>query len=85
MLEALLTIEKVEKMPSPRVIKSHLPFHLLPPDLLDTAKVLDKKIHRIKSIISEYRQGYLRRSQSQRRYRFIFLLSQTHKIGVLQR
>lgn len=38
-MENLITIEKIEQMPSPRVVKSHLPFHLLPPNLLDTAKV----------------------------------------------
>lgn len=39
-MENLITIEKIEQMPSPRVVKSHLPFHLLPPNLLDTAKVI---------------------------------------------
>ncbi|XP_028165270.1 uncharacterized protein LOC114356358 [Ostrinia furnacalis] len=32
--------EFVAKLPSPRFIKSHLPFSLLPPNLLDTAKVV---------------------------------------------
>nr|CAH0099007.1 unnamed protein product [Daphnia galeata] len=36
----MLTLDKVEKMPSPRVIKSHLPFYLLNPKLLDTCKVV---------------------------------------------
>jgi hypothetical protein len=35
----LMTVDKVEKLPSPRVIRPHLPFYLLPPELLDTAKV----------------------------------------------
>ena len=35
----LLTVDKVEALPSPRVIRPHLPFYLLPPDLLDTSKV----------------------------------------------
>lgn len=30
----------VDKMPSPRVIKSHYPFELLPPKLLETCKVI---------------------------------------------
>jgi hypothetical protein len=34
----LITLDKVEQMPSPRVIKSHLPFYLLNPKLLDTCK-----------------------------------------------
>jgi len=38
-MDNLITIEKIEQMTSPRVIKSHLPFQLLPPNLLDTAKV----------------------------------------------
>ncbi|KAL0894133.1 hypothetical protein ABMA27_014170 [Loxostege sticticalis] len=32
--------EVVEKLPSPRYIKSHLPLSLLPPSLLDTTKVV---------------------------------------------
>merc|ERR1711997_605837 len=31
---------KLENMPSPRVIKTHYPFELLPPRLLDTCKVI---------------------------------------------
>ena len=31
---------KVESMPSPRIIKTHYPFELLPPNLLDTCKVI---------------------------------------------
>nr|XP_026501551.1 sulfotransferase 1A1-like [Vanessa tameamea] len=33
-------VEKVENVPSPRFIKSHLPLSLLPPTLLDKAKVV---------------------------------------------
>ncbi|XP_046448149.1 sulfotransferase 1B1-like isoform X3 [Daphnia pulex] len=36
----IITIDEIEKMPSPRVLKCHLPFDLLPPNLLDTAKVI---------------------------------------------
>ena len=32
--------EDLEALPSPRLIKTHYPFELLPPDLLDTCKVL---------------------------------------------
>lgn len=32
-------LQNVEKMPSPRILKSHLPFYLLHPKLLDTSKV----------------------------------------------
>nr|CAH0104487.1 unnamed protein product [Daphnia galeata] len=39
-MDNLITIDKIEEMTSPRVIKSHLPFYLLPPKLLDTAKVI---------------------------------------------
>jgi len=38
--EAEEVIGKLDSMPSPRLIKSHLPFELLPPDLLDTCKVV---------------------------------------------
>ena len=33
-------IRKVDDLPSPRTIKTHLPFELLPPNLLDTCKVI---------------------------------------------
>ena len=36
----LESIELAENMPSPRVIKTHLPLEMLPPDLLDTCKVI---------------------------------------------
>ena len=32
-------LESFDKMPSPRIFKSHLPFYLLHPELLDTCKV----------------------------------------------
>ena len=34
------SVEFAAKLPSPRVIKSHLPFEFLPPKLLDTCKVI---------------------------------------------
>ncbi|XP_057376853.1 sulfotransferase 1A3-like isoform X1 [Daphnia carinata] len=34
------SLESMAKRPSPRIIKSHLPFYLLPPKLLDTCKVV---------------------------------------------
>ena len=34
------SLEKIEKMDSPRVIKTHLPFEFLPPNLLDSCKVI---------------------------------------------
>ena len=34
------SIETTENMKSPRVIKTHLPFEMLPPNLLDTCKVI---------------------------------------------
>jgi hypothetical protein len=39
MNELMPSVEAIDKMPSPRVIKSHLPFPLLPSNLLDTCKV----------------------------------------------
>ena len=38
-ISKLMTLEKIAEMPSPRVLKTHLPFHLLPPRLVDTSKV----------------------------------------------
>merc|ERR1712071_218459 len=36
----LMNFEKIDAMASPRVLKSHLPFYLLPPHLVDTCKVV---------------------------------------------
>lgn len=33
------TVAEIKGLPSPRFIKTHLPMSLLPPNLLDTAKV----------------------------------------------
>ena len=38
--QAEAVLAKMDSMPSPRLIKSHLPFELLPPDLVDTCKVV---------------------------------------------
>lgn len=35
-----MVLERIEQFPSPRVIKSHLPLYLLPPQLIDNCKVL---------------------------------------------
>ena len=39
-MKNMMALAKVSRLPSPRVIKSHLPFYLLHPQLLDTSKVL---------------------------------------------
>jgi len=33
-------LDKIESLPSPKILKSHLPFDLLPPNLLDKGKVI---------------------------------------------
>ncbi|EFX76431.1 hypothetical protein DAPPUDRAFT_55135 [Daphnia pulex] len=40
MREMFMNVDKVEQLPSPRVIRPHMPMYLLPPTLLDTAKVV---------------------------------------------
>ena len=35
----MITLDKLDAMPSPRIIKTHLPINCLPPKLLDTCKV----------------------------------------------
>ncbi|KAI9563465.1 hypothetical protein GHT06_010928 [Daphnia sinensis] len=40
MKKMVITVDKVDKLPSPRVIRPHLPMYLLPPDLLETSKVV---------------------------------------------
>ena len=34
-----IRLEKIDQLPSPRVIKTHMPFYLLNPALLDACKV----------------------------------------------
>lgn len=41
-LHKSVTLEMINKMPSPRIIKTHLPLCLLHPKLLDTCKVKDQ-------------------------------------------
>lgn len=39
-INVVSNVKKLDDMPSPRFIKSHLPLSLLPPKLLDTCKVV---------------------------------------------
>merc|ERR1740128_321186 len=39
-VSTLMTLEKIAAMSSPRILKTHLPLHLLPPGLVDTCKVV---------------------------------------------
>ena len=75
------TTEQLQALPSPRVIKSHLPFYLLPPRLVDTCKVLIDSIDLISLIWFDLnwliRAGGVRRSQSQGRHRVLFSSLQT--------
>ena len=41
----------LEALPSPRLIKTHYPFELLPPDLLDTCKVLCWRFSTVFSLV----------------------------------
>lgn len=43
LVKIMLPLEAVDQMPSPRVIKSHLPFNFLNPNLLDTCKVRNNR------------------------------------------
>ena len=38
--DAIDSVDQAKNAPSPRVIKTHLPFEMLPPNLLDTCKVI---------------------------------------------
>ena len=40
----------LEALPSPRLIKTHYPFELLPPDLLDTCKVFCWRFRKVSGI-----------------------------------
>ena len=40
MLPPPTMVADLEAAPSPRIIRPHLPFYLLPPNLLETSKVL---------------------------------------------
>jgi hypothetical protein len=89
-MDNLITIEKIEEMTSPRVIKSHLPFQLLPPNLLDTAKVRTflsitfLKKHFDSFSVWLMTSGDLRCPQSQGRHRFLLLFPQISEIVLLR-
>ncbi|TRY72514.1 hypothetical protein TCAL_01069 [Tigriopus californicus] len=48
------SVQSVADMPSPRVIKTHLPLEMLPPNLLDTAKVVWVNRNVNDSVVSFY-------------------------------
>ncbi|KAK4026522.1 hypothetical protein OUZ56_015517 [Daphnia magna] len=52
--EAMQMLKSFEKMPSPRIFKSHLPFYLLHPKLLDTSKVVYVARNAKDAIVSFY-------------------------------
>ncbi|CAK1552653.1 unnamed protein product [Leptosia nina] len=54
------TVNKIINAPSPRLIKTHLPFSLLPPTLLDTTKVVYLIRDPRDVIVSMYHIGKLR-------------------------
>lgn len=64
----LLTVDKVEQLPSPRVIRPHLPFYLLPPELLDTSKVFF-----FTSLLCSYRRGKLSNTSVFRWYTWLVI------------
>ena len=78
MREMFMNVDKVEQLPSPRVLRPHLPFNLLPPQLLDTTKVIAYNLSHTRSYIydSIHYAGGLRGSQSERCHRFLLLSSQ---------
>ncbi|XP_059490214.1 sulfotransferase 4A1-like [Neocloeon triangulifer] len=53
----------LDEMPSPRVIKTHLPFSLLPPNLLQTAKVVYVARNPKDMIVSFFHHNRLLRTQ----------------------
>lgn len=53
------SVKFIEDMPSPRVIKTHLPLEMLPPNLLDTAKVVWVNRNVKDSVVSFYHHEQL--------------------------
>ena len=43
----VIKLEVREKMPSPRILQTHLPFYLLHPGLLQTSKVYSSTVKRL--------------------------------------
>ena len=58
------SIQSAENLKSPRVIKSHLPFEMLPPNLLDTCKVIFVSRNPKDTCVSFYHQGKEKKSSS---------------------
>lgn len=77
-------IEFIENLPSPRIIKTHLPLYLLHPKLLDTAKACFLIFPH--EMVFTYRLilGCLRGSESERRHRLLLPPSQTLSSDELQ-
>nr|CAH0103320.1 unnamed protein product [Daphnia galeata] len=51
--DALPTLDKMDFLTSPRVLKSHLPAYLLPPNLMDTCKDIRKEIKKIAAFLGK--------------------------------
>merc|ERR1719319_171183 len=66
------SVEFAANLPSPRVIKSHLPFEFLPPKLLDTCKVIYVGRNPKDTCVSYYHHHYrLRKNTS---WKAVFLI-----------
>ena len=65
------SIQSAENMKSPRIIKSHLPFEMLPPNLLDTCKVIFVSRNPKDTCVSFYHQGKEKKSSSKDGEEFI--------------
>lgn len=48
------SLDNYSQLPSPRVLRSHLPFYLLPPSLLDTSKVNKVVSHSSRSLYESF-------------------------------
>ena len=53
------TIQEAERMKSPRLIKTHLPLSMLPPNLLDTCKVVYVCRNPMDTCVSYYHHNYV--------------------------
>ena len=79
------TPKEIDALPSPRVIRPHLPLDLLNPNLLDSTKVCHISCHYFMNFFDPFLcvTGHLRGPQSKGRHRLFLSFSQNDEEPIL--